>query len=147
MREVKSKYFDSIFKTMHRKYIKSFLICGLFKHLAFLYRILRYLFFHSGADLRPRVYFRLLIETCPYGLERRHPLCLLESFYHRTGADLRLFRGLLDFPETEGELMGIIRLQQGHFVHFRGIYLQQEMRFYHQNQRIEQGYLLAKGEG
>ena len=135
MREVKSKYFDIIFKAMHRKYIKSFLICGLFNHLVFTYWIDLYLLFH------------FLIETCPYGLERRHPLCLLESFYHRTGADLRLFRGLLDFPETEGELMGIIRLQQGHFVHFRGSYLHQKIRFYHQNQRIEQGYLLVKGEG
>jgi hypothetical protein len=38
-------------------------------------------------------------------------------------------------------------LQQGHLVRYRGNDLQQGMRFYHENQQIEQGSLLVEIEG
>ena len=57
-----------------------------------------YLFFHSGVDLRSGVEFRILIETCPYDLERKRLLCLLY------GSHLQIFPGLQDLspPEMEG---------------------------------------------
>ena len=101
----------------------------------FFYRIQLYLFFHSEADLR------ILIETCPYDLERKRLLCLPWDLYPQ------IFPGLQDLSPPEMEGVKTARLQRGHLVRFRENDLQQGMRFYHENQQIEQGSLLVEIEG
>ena len=112
------------------------MVCILFKHLVFPRRMELYLFFHSESDLRLGMDFRFLIETCLCDL-----LCLLY------GSHLQIFPGLQDLSPPEMEGVKTARLQRGHLVRFRENDLQQGMRFYHENQQIEQGSLLVEIEG